>query len=202
MEKEIDFEAKMIFLGDTGVGKTSLVKQYTENIFDVDMPSSKGAFHYEKNMDINQKKYKVFIWDTTGEERFKTMLSFYYRDAHMIALVYSVISKESMDNLSFYLNQIQQKNTNDCVVLVVGNKIDQDPDFDTSKVPENVQKLCDKYGCEHIYTSAKDSEGVEKIFDKLIRKADELNVIENAHLNDRGTRISSDNLRRKNGCYC
>ena len=202
MEKEIDFEAKMIFLGDTGVGKTSLVKQYTENIFDVNMPSSKGAFHYEKNMEINHKKYKVFIWDTTGEERFKTMLSFYYRDAHMVALVYSVISQESMDNLAFYLTQIQQKNINNCVVLLVGNKIDQDPDFDTTVVPKNIQKLCDKYGCDHVYASAKDSTAVEDIFDGLIAKADELNVIENAHLNNIGVRLSSENLKRQKGCYC
>ena len=202
MQKEYDFESKLVFLGDTGVGKTSIISRYMENVFDVNVPSSRGAFHHEKILQVGRKSYKVYIWDTTGEERFKSMLTFYYRDAHMVALVYSTVSQDSIDNIRFWINEIQTKNNKKCAILLIGNKIDLKPNHNDADISGDIQSICNEFNIEHIYASAKQKVNIEQIFQKLITKADEKLIIENNENEFQGRKVTNLSKPNVSNCSC
>ena len=200
--EDYDYECKLVFLGDTGVGKTSLIKRYSDNIFEYNITSSKGAFHYEKIIRTSKKLYKVYIWDTTGEERFKSMLSFYYRDAQMVALVYSTVAPETVENLRFWIEEVQEKNNRKCVILLIGNKIDLDPEHSDDDIPANIRKLCEEYKIGHLYTSAKDDVNVDSIFSKLVNEAEENHVIENSSIGCHTRSLVANSKNKTSGCSC
>lgn len=153
---------KIIILGDSGVGKTSLMNQYVNRKFSSQYKATIGADFLTKEVMIDDKLVTLQIWDTAGQERFRTITSSYYRGAHGIIVVYDTTDLESFNNVKQWLHEIDRYASENVNKLLVGNKSDltskREVSFDQAK------EFADSLGIEFVETSAKNATNVEKAF--------------------------------------
>ena len=114
----------VILVGDMGVGKTSLISQYIKNIFPENPLPTIAVEFTTKIIQLNTTKIKLQIWDTTGEEKYKSITSYHYRKALGALLVYDVTRHSSFENCVKWLSELKNFTDKDCVICLVGNKID------------------------------------------------------------------------------
>jgi Ras-related protein Rab-18 len=167
--EQYDHLLKILLVGDSNVGKTSLLLRFTIDDFKENIRSTVGVDLKVKLVTINGKKLKVTLWDTAGQERFRTLTSAYYRGAHGIILVYSISERETFTNLRRWIEEVDAYSTNENAVrMLVGNKSDQEQDRQVSK-DEGIA-LAREMGMLFIEASAKTKEGVSFAFEELLRK--------------------------------
>merc|ERR1719253_956179 len=111
-------ETKVVILGDTGVGKTSMVNQYVKGQFPGNTTATIGAAFSKMDVVIDNWQVVLQIWDTAGQERFRSMAPMYYRGAHAAILVYDVSQPETLDKLGGWVEELHN-HANDDIVLVL-----------------------------------------------------------------------------------
>ncbi|CAN6475937.1 unnamed protein product [Victoria cruziana] len=123
---EFDYLFKLLLIGDSGVGKSSLLLSFTSDTFE-DLSPTIGVDFKVKMVTVGGKRLKLAIWDTAGQERFRTLTSSYYRGAQGVIMVYDVTRRETFKNLSeVWAKEIDLYSTNqDCIKMLVGNKVDK-----------------------------------------------------------------------------
>ncbi|OAY64859.1 Ras-related protein RABC2a, partial [Ananas comosus] len=121
-----DYSFKILLIGDSGVGKSSLLVTFISNQLE-DLSPTIGVDFKVKFLTIGGKKLKLTIWDTAGQERFRTVTSSYYRGAQGILLVYDVTRRETFTNLAdVWAKEVELYSTNrDCIKILIGNKVDK-----------------------------------------------------------------------------
>ncbi|KAK4536315.1 hypothetical protein CDCA_CDCA08G2340 [Cyanidium caldarium] len=160
---------KVVLVGDSGVGKSSLLLRFAEDVFE-ELPATVGVdFRVITVRTDRGQRVKVTCWDTAGQERFRTLTASYYRGAHGIILVYSVDTAESFRNVqAAWLEEVRRYSTrSDALVLIVGNKTDTKQRQVTR---DEGQRLAREVGALFIETSAKTSDGVARAFELLVSK--------------------------------
>ncbi|KAM6593112.1 hypothetical protein CsatA_000815 [Cannabis sativa] len=164
-----DLSFKILLIGDSGVGKSSLLVSFISNTSDNLAPTI-GVDFKIKLLTVDGKKLKLTIWDTAGQERFRTLTSSYYRGAQGIILVYDVTRRETFTNLSdVWAKEVELYSTNqDCVKILVGNKVDRESDRAVSR-DEGIA-LAKELGSMFLECSAKTRENVEQCFEELALK--------------------------------
>ncbi|KAK4264744.1 hypothetical protein QN277_025877 [Acacia crassicarpa] len=168
-QSEFDYMFKLLMIGDSGVGKSSLLLSFTVDTFE-DLTPTIGVDFKVKHVTLGGKKLKLAIWDTAGQERFRTLTSSYYRGAQGIIMVYDVTRRETFTNLSeIWAKEIDLYSTNqDCIKMLVGNKVDKEGDRVVSK--EEGINFAREYGCLFIECSAKTRINVQQCFEELVLK--------------------------------
>ncbi|KAI9264560.1 ras-like GTP-binding protein RYL2 [Helicostylum pulchrum] len=158
-------EAKVVILGSTGVGKTSVAVRYVQNSFSPNGKSTIGASFMTKKLSVNDCSVRLQIWDTAGQERFRAMAPMYYRGASAAILVYDITSEESFTEMISWMEELNKNMTDDLVIHVVGNKIDLEAQrkVSSSKVYDYCDQLVQYVSGVH-EVSAKDNIGIEDIF--------------------------------------
>ncbi|EEF42866.1 ras-related protein RABC2a [Ricinus communis] len=164
-----DLSFKILLIGDSGVGKSSLLVSFISSSVE-DLAPTIGVDFKIKQLTVDGKRLKLTIWDTAGQERFRTLTSSYYRNAQGIILVYDVTRRETFTNLSdVWAKEVDLYCTNkDCVKMLVGNKLDIDSERAVSR--EEGMALAKEHGCAFLECSAKTRENVEKCFEELALK--------------------------------
>lgn len=164
-----DLSFKILLIGDSGVGKSSLLVSFISNSVE-DLSPTIGVDFKIKLLTVGGKKLKLTIWDTAGQERFRTLTSSYYRGAQGIVLVYDVTRRETFTNLSdVWAKEVELYSTNqDCVKMLVGNKVDKDSERVVSK--EEGMTLAKELGSLFLECSARTRENVEQCFEELALK--------------------------------
>ena len=188
---------KVLLLGDTSVGKTCLLKRYTEDTFQDAYLSTIGFDYKFKIVTLKSgKEVKVQIWDTAGQERFRTIAKSYYRGAHGIILVFDVTNQKTFDNIKMWVNQIKEEASSKVCVILIANKIDSEERV-VSK--EDAAALAKNYELKLYESSAKENINVTEAFQDLIEN---INTNYSAILSS-GTQLkkntSTDN-QKKAGC--
>ena len=162
---------KVVLLGEAGVGKTCIISQFISGIFDPDTISSLSAQFITKTLDYKKynKSIKFEIWDTAGQERFRSLAKIFYKDAKVICLVYDITSKKSFEELkNFWYEQQTKLNVDgEPIFAVVGNKYDL---YETKQVDEEAKNFAKSIGAIFQYTSAKDTTGINELFNNLGEK--------------------------------
>uniref|UniRef100_A0A6M2DM91 Ras-related protein Rab-35 n=1 Tax=Xenopsylla cheopis TaxID=163159 RepID=A0A6M2DM91_XENCH len=161
MAREYDHLFKLLIIGDSGVGKSSLLLRFADNTFSGSYITTIGVDFKIRTVEIDGQRVKLQIWDTAGQERFRTITSTYYRGTHGVIVVYDVTSGESFANVKRWLVEIDQN----CEVVnrvLVGNKNDA-PERKVV-VTEDAQRFADQMGIQLFETSAKDNINVEEMF--------------------------------------
>ncbi|XP_014606768.1 PREDICTED: ras-related protein Rab-37-like isoform X3 [Polistes canadensis] len=198
-EKEDDFAHKTILLGDSGVGKTSLLVQFdTGNFQPGNFAATVGIGFTNKIVTVDETRVKLQIWDTAGQERFRSVTHAYYRDAHALLLLYDVTNKTSFDNIRAWLSEIREHANEDVVIMLLGNKSDCGQERVVKK--EDGERLAQEYKVPFMETSAKTGLNVELAFLAVAR---ELKARKSSHPDDTKFNVQ-DYVRqqsKRNSCF-
>lgn len=125
MEAAHDYLFKIILIEDSGVGKTSLMRRYTDNTYSKDGASTIGVDFKIKTVVVNGKRVKLQIWDTAGQERFKAIVAHYYRGANGIMLVFDMLNAETFEHLRDWMAELEKRDVpRTTPIRIIGNKID------------------------------------------------------------------------------
>ncbi|XP_063062967.1 ras-related protein Rab-18a [Engraulis encrasicolus] len=168
MEDDVITTLKILIIGESGVGKSSLLLRFTDDMFDPELGATIGVDFKVKTLTVDGNKTKLAIWDTAGQERFRTLTPSYYRGAQGVILVYDVSRRDTFAKLDNWLNELETYCTrNDLVKMLVGNKIDKDG----HEVERNEGlKFARKHSMLFIEASAKTRDGVQCAFEELVEK--------------------------------
>merc|ERR1711871_705623 len=159
---------KVLIIGDSGVGKSCILKRYTDNEYEDSFLSTIGVDLRIKNLLKGNNRIKLQIWDTAGQERFQTITSNYYRNSKVVIIVYDITDKESFYNLNKWIEQCNQFNGEKVLKIIVGNKIDSENKREIDR--ELVNNFCKSNNLFHIETSAKNSEKIDELFEHIIEE--------------------------------
>eukprot|EP01135_Chromosphaera_perkinsii_P006075 Nk52_evm6s390 gene=Nk52_evmTU6s390 len=167
-DQEVDAIFKLLLIGDSGTGKSSLLLRFSDDKFDTEIGATIGVDFKVKLVDIEGQSIKLTIWDTAGQERFRTLTSSYYRGCQGVVLVYDVCNAESFENIEMWLNELDiYTSNNEVVKMLVGNKIDlKEREVSTKQGMDFARR----HNMLFIECSAKTREGVQQAFDELVQK--------------------------------
>ena len=163
---KLDYEYKILILGDAGVGKTSLLIRYIDDKFEAKGLATLGVDVRYKLITMDNKKIRLDIWDTAGQERFKNIAKNYFKGAHGVIFVFDVNKKKSTEKLKFWLDNANENASKDLVKAMVGNKIDIQGNREVEL--DQMKSLGNKFNMEVFEASAKDGTGVHEIFTYLV----------------------------------
>jgi len=156
---------KVVLLGDSGVGKTCIIARYISGSFDKNSPTTNGASFCSKNVRFDQlgKNLLLDIWDTAGQEKYKALTKFFYKDAAVCILVYDVTRKESFQSLKdYWYSQLKENSEPDIVIGVAGNKSDL---YENEEVKEDeAREWAKEIGAVFELTSAQNNTGINDLF--------------------------------------
>ena len=164
-DDEYDYIFKVLLLGNSDVGKSSLLLRFVDSLWNDAFVPTIGVDFKVKTLEINNKKVKMQIWDTAGQERFRTVVSTYFRGAHGILLLYDVTNKDSFKNLENWLIEIEKNSSDKVLKILVGNKCDLSDDREIQT--EEGQAFAVRNGMEFMETSAKMNTNVSEAFETL-----------------------------------
>lgn len=157
---------KIVFIGDSGVGKTSIITRFQSNDFLEGMPTSIGTSFISKNYQTTQGSlYTLNIYDTAGQERFDSLTSFQYRDADVIVIVYSIENRQSFEKLYKYKENINNTIKSQIPIIVAGNK--NDLESRRKVTTDEAIGFANENNWEFFECSAKTNERIENLYDKI-----------------------------------
>ena len=165
-----DEKCQLLIVGDSTVGKTSILSRYTSGTFNANYLATVGLDFFQKEEIFNGKTIRIKIWDTAGQERYKSLTQGFFRNAQGIMVVYDVTNMETFDNLQYWIKSIKThvgSEKDQIPVIVIGNKIDA-----TEREVERIsgEKFAADLNYDYFETSAKTGEGVEKCVNYLVEK--------------------------------
>ncbi|XP_036381002.1 ras-related protein Rab-30-like [Megalops cyprinoides] len=179
--EDYDYLFKIVLIGNAGVGKTCLVRRFTQGLFPPGQGATIGVDFMIKTVDIKGQKVKLQIWDTAGQERFRSITQSYYRSANALILTYDITCEDSFRCLPEWLREIEQYANSKVVTVLVGNKIDLVERREVSR--QRAEEFAESRNMHYLETSAKESDNVERLFldlaCELIREAKQNALVDN-----------------------
>ncbi len=157
---------KIIFLGDQGTGKSCILNRFVEDKFDDNYQATIGLDFQSKNVKIDNQDVHLLLYDTAGQEKFRSLIPMYTRDANIIILVYDITRKESFNHIPDWINGLTNVNFDNVIFALVGNKIDLDDKREVNK-DEGI-KLAQEKKCIFEEVSAKTAENFSELFYKQL----------------------------------
>ena len=157
-----DYLFKVLIIGNSGVGKSCLLLRFAEDMFSDNYISTIGVDFKIRKIELEGKSIKLQIWDTAGQERFRTITKSYYRGSNGIVVVYDITDRESFEQITHWMNEIDSNASSEVCRLLVGNKADLN-DKRAVKTEEG-EALARQFGIPFLETSAKESINVENMF--------------------------------------
>ena len=164
-----EFAFKVVILGDSGVGKTSLVKYEIQNSFIINNDSTIIFEHSFKNFSIMGKNVRLQIWDTCGKEMYRSSVQNFYRSALCIFVVFSLESLDSFNKVNQWIQEIKENNSEEYILVLVGNKSDLTPPRKVEK--DIIEEYCKNNGIENYFeVSSKNGENVHELFKTVVKQ--------------------------------
>ena len=158
-----DFLLKYIIIGDAAVGKSNLLLRFAQNDFKAEYQLTIGVEFGAKNIDINNKKFRLQIWDTAGQENYRSITRAYYKNSVCAILVYDISNRESFEHISNWIEDCLAQSPKTVFMVLVGNKSDLNENRKVSF--QEGQEMAKNNHLMFFETSAKTGENVDKIFE-------------------------------------
>ena len=200
---EIDNEGiKIVLVGESGVGKTSIIKRFIENIFEYNTQPSLGGSFFTKSLIFNDGEKLTFnIWDTAGQEKFRALTQIFYKDAKFAILVYDITQQNSYDELiKFWFNKVKENTASNIILVLAANKSDLAEQEEVNE--DDAKKFAEEKNIEFFSVSAKKDYGIRELFTYIAKKQtgrDDFRFIDNQEeLNIQGNIKDSNNSGKKN----
>ena len=190
-----DKTCQILIIGDPSVGKTSVIRRYTNGTFKEEYLSTVGLDYYSKEEIIDGKTINIKLWDTAGEERYKSLTQNYFRNAEGVLLVFDVTNTDSFNNLKEWINSIKQNMEGKNIfipIIIIGNKLDMEDQREITK--EQAEQFVSENKYKYFETSAKTGEGI----DKSIRELAVQILKQDGHMDDqKAARATSRQLKKE-----
>ena len=190
-----DVKYKIMVIGESRVGKTSLIKRYTKDEFGGVYLATIGMDFQDKIIDIENKKIRLQIWDSAGQEKFRNVTKTYFKNAYGFLVVYDITDMESFKKISFWMDSINKNAPENVKLILVGNKCDLANERKISF--EEGENCAKKYNIKFFESSAKDGTNVNELFFYL---ANEIYQNDKTKGKDKGVKIESGNKKGKKKC--
>ena len=158
-----DYLLKYIIIGDAAVGKSNLLLRFAQNDFKAEYQLTIGVEFGAKNIDINNKKFRLQIWDTAGQENYRSITRAYYKNSVCAILVYDISNRESFEHISNWIEDCLAQSPKTVFMVLVGNKSDLNENRKVSF--QEGQEMAKNNHLMFFETSAKTGENVDKIFE-------------------------------------
>ena len=180
----------IITLGESSVGKSSIINRYVENNFDYNFVSTLGVDFRKKIININGENIRLKIWDTAGQEKFRSIQKQYYRNSDGILLVFDVTKFDTFNVLEEWINSIKNQTSNDIIVVLVGNKIDLN-----NKVisDDDIKNFANDNKFKYFLTSAATGKNINEVFDYIVK---EIYKIKSKKKKNDGNNNNNKNLKK------
>ena len=181
-----EYKFKVVTVGDSGVGKTNLVRRFATNTFNKESKATVGVEFLSKSYIVNDRVFKIELWDTAGQERYKAITAAYYKGAKGAIIVYDVTNKISYDNVDKWCNELRIKGSKNISIIMIGNKTDL-----KENIIINSEMSKEKGNLLHVpvmETSALNASNVKEAFYLLIKEM-YLSFINKDNINARGDSI-------------
>ena len=161
---------KVILLGNSGVGKSSIILKYVKDRFIEGMLPTIGSTYMQKVIIRDNIAYNLNIWDTSGTEKYHSVTKLFLQNAHIVILVYSIVDKQSLKGLDYWHNEVCNMLGNNFVLSIVGNKCDL---FDQEEIEaiseEEGEKIAkEKNAIFKLISAKKDKKGIDTLFEQLL----------------------------------
>jgi len=194
---------KFVFIGDSGVGKTTVIRKY---IIGIDVSTSEptigASFYTSQRHHANNKP--IQIWDTAGQDRFRSVCPVYYRNSSGAICIFDVTNRNSFDNINSWIDSFKKYALPEAMILIIANKIDQN-EYNWKVTMRELEMLCEVYHCDYVMTSGKEGWNSDIFDEKLKKICDEVSNVE-SKVPDNIFLFSTDtienNVKYPNVCGC
>lgn len=159
---------KISILGDSGIGKSCIICRFIDNIFDDYSLPTIGVEFFSKKILVDDELYKMHIFDLAGQERFKSIVTSYYRQNHGIILAFDITNRESFNNLKRWIVEIDKYSDPFVSIILIGTKLDLEKDRKITY--EEAKKYADELKINYYEVSSKDNINIENIFIDIVRQ--------------------------------
>jgi len=154
---------KILIIGDSSVGKSCLALRATKGSFNSLYTPTVGFEFFNFYLKIEEENIKLQVWDTCGQEVYRSLISSFYRNSSLAIIVYSIDNEESFNNIEIWLNELKTKGNPDISIILVGNKVDLEDKREVSKEMSN--DFCDSHNINYFFeTSAKTGFNAKNVF--------------------------------------
>ena len=157
-------QCKVVLLGSSNAGKTSILRRLVYDKFSENVSPTLGSSLSTFDAKTGDSVVRLNVWDTAGQENYRSLAKVYYRDANVALVVFDVTSKESFSDVDFWLSELDSSESNGYIVVIVANKIDCENRVITSDMGK---ALSERAGAVYAETSAKTSEGIKELFSNI-----------------------------------
>ena len=197
-----DEKIQLILIGESGVGKTSLIRRYTNNIFNTNHLETIGIEFFNKEERINDQIIQIKLWDTAGQEIFHSLTKNFYRKADGIIIVYDITNKESFERIQDWVKSVYDNTDTykEIQMIIVGNKIDLEERREVSK--EEGLKIGKYFEIDFFEASAKNAEGVKNFMIKIIEDILNNKVNNRNSINIKNYKNGNDDEDNERNCFC
>ena len=197
-----DERIQLIMIGESGVGKTSLIRRYTNNIFNTNHLETIGIEFFNKEERINDQIIQIKLWDTAGQEIFHSLTKNFYRKADGIIIVYDITNKESFERIQDWVKSVYDNTDTykEIQMIIVGNKIDLEERREVSK--EEGLKIGKYFEIDFFEASAKNAEGVRNFMIKIIEDILNNKVNNRNSINIKNYKNGNDVEDNERNCFC
>ena len=185
---------KIVFLGDTFVGKSSIVRRFSLRDFNNYQDPTIGAAFTSFNVIKNDIRYNYKIWDTAGQERYRSLASMYYRDADYAVIVFNISQENSFEGVKSWINELK-RNSPDSRIIIVANKID----LAIREDKEVIINFLNNNSYDYFEVSAKTGENIDTLFDFI--KENNIKKEQKVNLNNSKILLDFENKRDRNCCF-
>ena len=195
-QKEIQF--KLLLIGEQAVGKSSLINQYVEGKFEVNLLCAAGLDLKKKMITVNNQLIKLMIYDSAGHERYRNIAKNQLNSTKGILIVYDVTERASFEALTFWMKSFKENAEPGSVCLIIGNKIDLIEKRVVST--QEGKTLAEQFGVHFIETSAKDATNVEQAFNNVPKEIYDKEMI--IQQNKKENFLIKNNKKEEKQCCC
>ena len=197
MEKD-EIAIKVTLIGESSVGKTSIINRYTKESFSQELDSTLGANYSQKKITRHGKKIRLDLWDTAGQEKYRAIGRHFYKESYIVCLVYDITNKDSFEKIkSVWYPDLKEYGEKLKIVALVGNKLDKYLEEEVNE--EDAKKFAVEIKAIYKRTSAMEGTNIEDLFNTLADKY--LAEISGLIIEDDKIKIKKvDSKEKKKGC--
>ena len=175
MSVNFHYLLKYVIIGDSGVGKSNILLRYINNSFSEEFKTTVGVEFGAKNIEMNNNIYRIQIWDTAGQENFRSIARAYYKNCVCACIVYDIANRPSFESIQSWIDDCTKQSSKSVLLVLIGNKNDLEDKREVKY--EEGEKFAKSHNMIFLETSAKTGNNVNDIFLKSVRQINQ-NIID------------------------